>query len=84
MHDSFILLGGLIMGFVGAVVGWFVSNRYGKPLVSVWELRKNVQQALSRSRSLGKLEGGRRLGDLAADADAIHKTLPYPLSIFCE
>ena len=66
------------MGFVG----WFAMNRYGRTLVSFWDLRKNVQQALSRSRTLGVFEGGRRLRDLAADADAIHKTLPYPLSVF--
>jgi hypothetical protein len=73
---------GFVSGFVGAAVGWFVSIRYGKPLVSVWDLRKNVQQALSRSPTLGILEGRRRLRDLAAETDAIHKTLPYPLSIF--
>jgi hypothetical protein len=78
MHDLLAPLGTLLT----VAISWFAYHYYGRPLLAVRELRKNVQQALSRSRTLGVIEGGRRLRDLAADADAIHKTLPYPLSIF--
>jgi len=78
MHDLLAPLGGLLT----VAIGWFAYHYYGRPLLAVRELRKNVQQALSRSPTLGVFEGGRRLRDLAADAVAIHKTLPYPLCIF--
>lgn len=85
MHDLFIPLGSLIMG----IIGWFAANYYGSPLLKVRELRENVHKAIflyenvewNSPRSL-VAEGRSRLRDLAAQTDAISRTLPYLLSVY--
>jgi hypothetical protein len=74
MHD--------LPSLLTVAIGWFAYHYYRRPLLAVRELRRSAQQAFSRLPTLGVFEGRGRLRDLAAEADAIHKTLPYPLSIF--